>query len=161
MSGTRTINARGRLMEDGKGIAEIPIAGCVTLTQRDVRELQKAKAAIRVAADILLERLGLAPRDLARVILTGSFGGQVNLDAALGVGLVPNVERTRIELIANGAGLGAAMFLREEGFAIGEQLATRAKQVELDLDPDFNTRFVEAMGLSEDDQKVNKRFQQT
>ena len=61
--------------------------------------------------------------------------------------MVPEVDRSRIELIANGAGLGAALFLSEEGFAIGEELAVRAKHVELDLDPDFNTRFVEAMGV--------------
>jgi len=142
-----TISARGRLIRDGQGITELPIAGRVTLTQWDVRELQKAKAAIRVAADILLERLRIAPRDLSRVILTGSFGGQLNVDAAMNLGLIPPVRREKIELIANGAGLGAALFLRAEGFAIGEALAKRAQHVELDLDPDFNTRFVDAMGL--------------
>jgi uncharacterized 2Fe-2S/4Fe-4S cluster protein (DUF4445 family) len=141
------VNERGRLLQDSKGIAKMPIAGQVTLTQWDVRELQKAKAAIRVAADILLERLSIAPCALSRVILTGSFGGQLNIDAALALGLLPQVERARVELVANGAGLGAAMFLRDEGFAIGEDLAERAKHIELDLDPAFNTRFVEAMGL--------------
>jgi len=144
---TGAINARGRLLRDGRGTAEIPIAGRVTLTQRDVRELQKAKAAIRAAVDILLERLGMASEELERVILTGSFGAQLNLAAARGLGLIPNVDRSRIELIPNGAGLGAALFLRDDGFAIGEDLATRAQHIELDLDPAFNTRFVEAMEL--------------
>ncbi len=140
-----SINARGRLLQNGVGTAEMPIAGRVTLTQWDVRELQKAKAAIRVAADILLERLSIAPRDLARVILTGSFGGQLNIDAALALGLLPAVDRGRITPMANGAGLGAAMFLQDSGFAIGEELAVRTQHVELDLDPDFNKRFIEAL----------------
>ncbi len=141
------INARGRLIRDGQGIGEIPISGEVRLTQWDVRELQKAKAAIRVAVDILLERLKIAPGNLSRVILTGSFGGQLNLDAVLGLGLIPEIAREKIELVANGAGFGAAMFLRDEGFAVGNELATRAKHIELDADPEFNTRYVGAMGL--------------
>jgi len=107
-------------------MARVVINERVALTQMDVRELQKAKAAIRVAADILLEKLNIAPRDVRRVILTGSFGSQLNKDALLGIGLLPDVERARIEMVANGAGLGAALFLRDEGFARGEALAARA-----------------------------------
>lgn len=141
------VDARGRMRVDGVGVNEMPITDQVKLTQWDVRELQKAKAAIRVAADVLLERLGVTPNDLARVILTGAFGGQLNVDAALDLGLIPPVPREKIELLANGAGLGAAMFLRDDGFAIGAELAARAKHLALDLDPDFNLRFVEAMGF--------------
>ncbi len=150
------LDTSGRLVEDHgtipieegpDEIARVKINDRVALTQLDVRELQKAKAAIRVAADILMERVGVSPQDLKRVILTGSFGGQLNVDAALDLGLIPPVDRERIELIANGAGLGAAMFLRDEGLKRGEELAARAHHVELDLDPEFNMRFVEAMGL--------------
>lgn len=128
-------------------VTRVTINERVALTQLDIRELQKAKAAIRVAADLLLERAGLAPQDLSRIILTGSFGGQLNIDAALGLGLIPNVTRARIELIPNGAGRGAAQFLRDEGFRRGLDLAARAAHVELDLEPEFNERFVECMGL--------------
>lgn len=129
-------------------IMQVRLAERVALTQWDVRELQKAKAAVRVAADILMERLGVAPDDLARVIMTGSFGGQLNIDAALELGLIPPVSRERVALVANGAGLGAAQFLTDEGFRRGQSLAERAKHVELDLDPEFNQRFVESMGLN-------------
>jgi uncharacterized 2Fe-2S/4Fe-4S cluster protein (DUF4445 family) len=84
---------------------------------------------------------------LRRLILTGSFGGQLNVGAALGLGLIPPVDRARIELLPNGAGLGAALFLQEEQARAGAALAERAQHVELDLDPEFNTRYVEAMGL--------------
>lgn len=128
-------------------IARVRLNHTVVLTQMDIRELQKAKGAIRVATDIVLERLGVRPEALRRVYLTGAFGSQLNTEAVLGVGLIPNVDCTRIELAANGAGLGAAMFLRDEGLRIGEELAARTAHVELDLDPEFNTRFVESMGL--------------
>lgn len=136
-----------RIEEGEWEVMQVRLAERVALTQWDVRELQKAKGAVRVAADILMERLGVTPNDLARVILTGSFGGQLNVDAALDIGLIPPVAREKISLIANGAGLGAALFLNEDGFARGEKLAAKAKHVELDLEPEFNSRFVESMGL--------------
>ncbi len=136
------------IREGSGGIREAEISDRVRVTQGDIRELQKAKAAIRVAADLLLERLGLDAMDLKRVILTGSFGSQVYMDAVLGLGLIPPVARERIELIPNGAGLGAALFLQDAGFQLAERLATRAQHVELDLDPEFNRRFVEASSLT-------------
>lgn len=122
--------------------------GRLGLSQWDIRELQKAKGAIRAAMDILLDQLSLQPEDLDRMILTGSFGGQVDIDAVIGLGMIPPVRREVVETVANGAGLGAAMFLSDEGFAFGEYLAAKAEQVNLDLDPDFNMRYVNSMNLA-------------
>ncbi len=146
----RLVNDHAEIpIERGSGsVAHVRINERVALTQSDIRELQKAKAAIRVAADLLIERLSVAPRDLHRVILTGSFGSQLKLEALLGVGLLPPVNPARIELVANGAGLGAAIFLSNDGLARGEALAARAKHIELNSNPEFNERFVEALTLT-------------
>ncbi|MEJ2210347.1 MAG: ASKHA domain-containing protein, partial [Anaerolineae bacterium] len=117
------------------------------LTQHDVRELQKAKGAIRAAADILLDRLGLKPGDLERVILTGSFGSQLSVEAVVGLGMIPPVDLSVVEPSANGAGFGAALFLDDEEFARGERIAAAAEQVDLDMDPDFNQRYVQSLDL--------------
>jgi len=141
-----------RIREDSLGARLIPLTsdGHLSLSQWDVRELQKAKGAIRAAVDILLAELDLKPSDLERVILTGSFGGQIEIDAVLALGMIPPVRREVTETIPNGAGLGAAMFLSDEGFALGEKLAAHAEQIDLDLDPDFNMRYVNAMALTPD-----------
>jgi uncharacterized 2Fe-2S/4Fe-4S cluster protein (DUF4445 family) len=94
-------------------------------------------------------RLGLEPSDLQRVFLTGSFGSQVDTGAVVELGMIPPVEPDRVETAANGAGLGAALFLDDAEFARGEQLAVRAEQVDLDLDADFNRRYVQAMEMPE------------
>jgi uncharacterized 2Fe-2S/4Fe-4S cluster protein (DUF4445 family) len=140
----------GRLGEDRHGARLIPLTedGRLGLSQWDVRELQKAKGAIRAAMDILMAQLDLRTEDLQRMILTGSFGGQVDIDAAIELGMIPPVRREIVEPIANGAGLGAAMFLSDEGFAFGEALANRSEQIDLDLDLDFNARYVNAMSLT-------------
>jgi uncharacterized 2Fe-2S/4Fe-4S cluster protein (DUF4445 family) len=119
----------------------------LSLTQWDIRELQKAKGAIRAAIDILMEKLNLTPSDMKRVILTGSFGGQIDIDSALGLGLLPPVDHSNVEMIANGAGFGAAMFLSEEGFTLGESLAARSEQIDLDTDANFIQHYIDAMAL--------------
>ncbi len=140
-----------RIYQDAHGARCIPLRpdNELSLTQWDVRELQKAKGAIRAATDILMAQLGLEPADMERVILTGSFGGQIDIDSVLAVGMVPPVRREVVETTANGAGLGAALFLFEEGFERGERLAEQARQIDLDLDADFNTRYVDSMLLAQ------------
>ena len=117
------------------------------LTQLDIRELQKAKGAIRASIDILMDQLDLSPDDIDKVYLTGSFGGQVDVDSVLDMGMIPPVRHEVVETVANGAGLGAAMFLTDEGFAFGERLAAEAVQVDLDNDEHFNIRYANAMYL--------------
>lgn len=139
---------RASLDEHGARVLALDDDATLSLSQWDVRELQKAKGAIRAAVDILLDELDLASGDLQRLILTGSFGGQIDIDAVLSLGMIPPVPRAVVETVANGAGLGAAMFLSDEGFALGQALAARAEQIDLDLDPDFNMRYVQSMSLS-------------
>ncbi len=134
---------------DSRGVAEGEAGARVSLylTQHDIRELQKAKAAIRATLDTLLDRLGLAPADLRRLILTGSFGSQLDVEAVVGLGMIPPVARARIETSANGAGLGAALMLDEAEFARAERLAAAAEQIDLDLDPGFDRRYIESLQL--------------
>lgn len=141
-----------RLDEDARGVRRLRLTEQADghplyLTQQDVRELQKAKAAVRAAAEILMGELGLQPGDLQRLVLTGSFGSQVDVGAVVGLGMIPPVPLERVETEANGAGLGAALFLDDEEFACGERLATQARQVDLDLVPDFRRRFIGAMAM--------------
>lgn len=134
-----------RLTDNDDGAATDTVG--IALAQGDVRELQKAKGAIRSAIDILMDNLNLKPEEMRRVILTGSFGGQVDIDAVMALGMIPPVPRENVETIANGAGFGAALFLSDAGFARGEAIAARAEQIDLDLDPDFNMRYVGSLEL--------------
>jgi len=65
------------------------------------------------------------------------------------LGMIPPVAPTVIETPPNGAGLGAALFLDDEEFARGERIAARAEQVDLDLDPDFHSLYIECLAMSE------------
>ena len=141
---------KNRIDYDQHGSRRIVLTpdGDLGLTQWDIRELQKAKGAIRAAVGILMERLNLTASDLQQVILTGSFGGQIDIPSAIGIGVIPPVRQEVVKTVANGAGLGAATFLSDEGFALAEEIANHAEQVELDQDPNFISRYIQAMALS-------------
>jgi uncharacterized 2Fe-2S/4Fe-4S cluster protein (DUF4445 family) len=148
---------KDRIGTDRHGAREVRLTddGRLSLTQWDVRELQKAKGAIRAAMDTLLAQLDLGPQDLKRIILTGSFGGQIDVESARSLGMIPPAPLEIIETIPNGAGLGAAIFLSDEGFLLGEKLARRAEQIDLDQDPQFMGRYIGAMALTENVQTLD------
>jgi uncharacterized 2Fe-2S/4Fe-4S cluster protein (DUF4445 family) len=134
---------------NGRQERAIPLTadGRLYLSQWDIRELQKAKGAILATINILMGRLKLRPADLSRVILTGSFGGQIDIEAAREIGLIPPVDPQVIANIPNGAGLGAASFLSAQGWARAQSIAAQAEQIDLDTDPEFIERYVQGMSL--------------
>ena len=120
----------------------------VYLSQRDVRELQFAKAAIATGWRILLEEAGLTERDVQQVLLAGSFGSYLSPASAIRIGLVPKVPVMRVVSAGNVAGEGAKMALlslreRAGGLALLEEV----KYVELSDRADFNDRFIDQLGF--------------
>jgi uncharacterized 2Fe-2S/4Fe-4S cluster protein (DUF4445 family) len=136
------VDRRG--LEEGETGARVSLY----LTQHDIRELQKAKGAIRATMDTLLDRLDLQPGDIRRLILTGSFGSQLDMEAIVRLGMISPVPPAAIEVSANGAGLGAALMLDDIEFARAERVAAAAVQVDLDMDPGFDRRYVRSLGLT-------------
>ena len=121
-------------------------AHSIYLSQRDVRELQFAKAAIATGWNILLEETGLAPRDIQQVLLAGSFGSYLSPGNAIRLGLVPRLPVPRVVSAGNVAGEGAKMALlsmRERSGALA--LLEEVRYVELSDRADFNDRFVEQL----------------
>jgi uncharacterized 2Fe-2S/4Fe-4S cluster protein (DUF4445 family) len=127
---------------------DAPPEECVYLSQRDVRELQFAKAAISTGWSLLLDELGLAPHEVQQVLLAGSFGTYLSPAAAVRIGLVPNIALPRIVAAGNVAGEGARMVLLSLRERAGAQaLLEEVTYVELSDRADFNDRFVEQLGF--------------
>jgi uncharacterized 2Fe-2S/4Fe-4S cluster protein (DUF4445 family) len=145
----------GRLTQIGKERVFVlhwrgPAEDSIYLSQRDVRELQFAKAAIATGWHILLEEAGLTEADVKQVLLAGSFGSYLSPAAAIRIGLVPKVPVQRVVPAGNVAGEGAKMALlslreRAGGLALLEEV----RYVELSDRADFNDRFVEQLNFPE------------
>jgi uncharacterized 2Fe-2S/4Fe-4S cluster protein (DUF4445 family) len=118
----------------------------IFLSQRDVRELQFAKAAIATGWNILLEESGLQADDIQQVLLAGSFGSYLSPANAIRLGLVPRLPVLRVVSAGNVAGEGAKMALlsvRERAGALA--LLEEVRYVELSDRPDFNDAFVDQL----------------
>ena len=123
-------------------------AASVYLSQRDVRELQFAKASIATGWNILVADLGVDPADIAQVLLAGSFGAYLTPASAIRIGLVPRLPLTRIVAAGNVAGEGAkiaALSLRERAEA--QSIVREVEYVELSGRADFNDLFIDQLAF--------------
>ncbi len=120
----------------------------IVLSQKDIRELQLAKGAIKAGVQILLREMGVSAESIDRVLLAGAFGNYIKTDSAVGIGLLPPLPLERIETIGNAAGDGAKMALLSKGErARAESLAARAEHIELSTRKEFQEEFVQALTL--------------
>jgi uncharacterized 2Fe-2S/4Fe-4S cluster protein (DUF4445 family) len=120
----------------------------VYLSQRDVRELQFAKASIATGWKLLLEQLNVQEMDIQQVLLAGSFGSYLSPASAIGIGLVPKLPVMRIVSAGNVAGEGAKMVLLSQNERNGATaLLDQVEYVELSDRADFNDKFVEQLSF--------------
>jgi uncharacterized 2Fe-2S/4Fe-4S cluster protein (DUF4445 family) len=126
------------------------VDGAVYLSQRDVRELQFAKAAIATGWRLLVEDLGISETEIQQVLLAGSFGSYLSPSSAIRIGLVPKLALPRIVAAGNVAGEGAKMALLslQERHA-ADAILDEVRYIELSDRADFNDRFVEQLAFPE------------
>ncbi len=120
----------------------------ITLSQKDVRELQLAKAAIRVGIQALVEAEGLDENAIERVFIAGAFGTFIDVKSAITIGMLPNLPLERFTQVGNAAGTGARLALiskHERDKA--KWIAFQDGYIELAKIPNFNRKFAEATYL--------------
>jgi len=120
----------------------------IYLSQRDVRELQFAKASIATGWSLLCRDLGVEPGEIAQVMLGGSFGTYLTPASAVKIGLVPKLPLARIVSAGNVAGEGAkivALSVTER--AAASAILDEVEYVELSGRPDFNDLFIDQLAF--------------
>ena len=124
--------------------------GSVYVSQRDIRELQLAKAAVRTGMDSLLREEGLHAGDLDGIRLAGNFGGALDVRAAIRIGLIPAVDPEKVDVVGNAALRGAALALvsrERRDRAVQDARATTF--LELAGKPEFQAHFADSMMFTE------------
>lgn len=120
----------------------------IVLTQRDIRQLQLAKGAIRSAVETLLNIAGIDPAVLTEVYIAGAFGSHIHPESLLRIGLLPEIAANKLRPVQNSALEGAAMALfSTEVRAEAERVADRIKHVSLENDENYQDTFVKALGF--------------
>jgi uncharacterized 2Fe-2S/4Fe-4S cluster protein (DUF4445 family) len=122
----------------------------IVFCQKDVRELQLAKSAIRTGLDALLNHASLDYASVSRLYIAGGFGFNLNLESAAGIGLVPEALLPKVSRIGNSALGGAVQYLLNPGCE--ETLRSIARQsVEFNLPNDayFSVNFIDNINFAD------------
>jgi len=118
----------------------------ITLTQKDISEVQLAKAAVRTGIEALLHEMNITWEEIEEVVIAGGFGTAINPSSAIAIGMFPPLPLERFREAGNAAGTGARLALlsmsqREKA----EEIARRISYLELMTKPDFSIQFSRAL----------------
>ncbi|MCK4752427.1 MAG: DUF4445 domain-containing protein [Planctomycetes bacterium] len=120
--------------------------GKVILTQKDIRQVQLAKAAIRAGIKLLQKKLGLTDCDIKQILLAGAFGNYIRRESALRIGLLPDVPVECIRFVGNAASSGAQMVLLSQQWREKAcQLAKNIQYVEIAHEAEFSDIYTDCM----------------
>jgi uncharacterized 2Fe-2S/4Fe-4S cluster protein (DUF4445 family) len=154
-SGAFSGNARGtRIRKARSGVKEFVLVPGpdtatgrdIVLTQKDIRQIQLAKAALQGGCRILMGRLGLT--EVPKIFVAGAFGMHIDVENALAIGLFPPCDPGNIVSIGNAAGHGAYLALvnrakRNEA----ERVAQSVTHVELAREEGFQREFMKSLAI--------------
>jgi len=117
----------------------------IVITQRDVRELQLAKAAVRTGIEVLLRSKGITEKHLDQIIVAGAFGSYLDLSSAITIGMLPSLPLDRFRQVGNAAGTGARMALISRSKRLeAQELARLIGYIELSTVPGFDKIYTKA-----------------
>ena len=120
----------------------------IILTQKDIREVQLAKAAIRAGIKLLQKKIRLEDSDIKQILLAGAFGNYIRKESALRIGLLPDVPPECIHFVGNAASSGAQMLLLSRHCrTTAKKLARRIEYVEIANEPEFQAAFADSMSF--------------
>ena len=137
-----------RVVPDGRTFAYVLHDADIrlTVTQKDVRSIQLAKAALYAGVRLLLDKLGVEQVD--RIRLAGAFGSQIDVKYAMVLGLIPDCPLASVTSAGNAAGTGAHIALVDANARVEiEREVRRIEKVETAIESRFQEHFVQAMGI--------------
>ncbi len=120
----------------------------LVITEVDLDNLIRAKGAMFAGYVSLLESVGMNFEDLDRVILAGNFGAYIDLERAIAIGLLPDIDRERFFYLGNASLMGAQISLVDhKRFRERKQVSSLMTNVELSENPQFMNHYVAALFL--------------
>lgn len=132
--------------EDGFLLATTDDGDEIVLTQKDIREIQLAKSAVRAGLEVLIKRAGITYDKVKKVYIAGGFGFKINQEKATVIGMFPEELQGKIEAVGNTSLMGAIKYLHQgKNDDILEKIAEKSQEINLSMDKDFNELYVDYM----------------
>jgi uncharacterized 2Fe-2S/4Fe-4S cluster protein (DUF4445 family) len=124
----------------------------IVLTEIDIENLIRTKAAIYAGCKVLLHSVGLGFKDVEQVIIAGGFGRHLDLEKAIFIGLLPEMDIDKFIFVGNGSLLGARLLSFSKNLLKEtERIAMMMTNLELSNHPTFMNEYIAAMFLPHTD----------
>ncbi len=121
-------------------------ASGISITQKDIREIQLAKAAIAAGIKTMLHAKSIGFSDVERLVLAGGFGSFIDKHSACTIGLLPIELEDRIDVVGNAAGMGAiTLLLSDQSREVIKDITKNTEYYELSGDGFFQDQYIEEM----------------
>lgn len=132
-------------------------SGCpsdIVISEADIENLKRSKAAIYSAASVLIRHMGLSFPDVSRIFIAGGFGRRLEIENAIRIGLLPDLPRSRFHFIGNSSLAGAnRILLSGQAMAMAETLVSKITYFELSVDPGYMDEYGQALFFPHTDLK--------
>jgi len=118
----------------------------VVITEEDIENLKRSKGAIYSAVETLFKKIGLNPNELEKAYIAGGFGTCLNIDNAVTIGLLPDLDRKVYKFVGNTAVVGAHQILLScEAMKKAEEIARKITYIELSAEPKYMDEYVSSL----------------
>ncbi len=127
----------------------------LTLTEGDLDNLLRAKAAMYAGYHTLLEHVGMTMDEIENVYLAGNFGNTLDIENAVTIGLLPDVDRNKFQFVGNSSLRGASMVTRSSEILFDAERAARMMtNVEFWDNPAFMDNYMAGMFFPHTDARI-------
>ena len=147
--------SRGHLKETERGLAFLILEGKDTywghdlvITENEIASLIRTKGAVFSACRLLIKNIGQDFNNLSSVYIAGGFGRHLNIENAIRIGLIPDLDRQKFHYVGNSSLLGALlMLLSVKNRDTVENLAEKMTYIELNTEPRYMNEYTGALFL--------------
>jgi len=149
--GKADIHKRIRVGESGREFIvvfkdESDSASDIVITEADIENLKRAKAAIYSATAILVKHMNLKFSEIKKIFIAGGFGTYLDIENAIRIGLLPDLERSKFIFIGNSALAGARQtLLSYEATKTAFEIARKITYFELSVDAGYMDEYMAAL----------------
>jgi uncharacterized 2Fe-2S/4Fe-4S cluster protein (DUF4445 family) len=137
------ISAKGSIQDSKK---KIPITENIWITQKDIREMQLAVAAIKTGIKMILKENRLIKEDLDGILIAGAFGNYLSIENSMKIGLLPWIDEKKIVFIGNSSLAGAkALLLSQPARKRINAMIKKIRYLSLAKNPRFQKYFIDSL----------------
>lgn len=118
----------------------------IVINEADIENLKRSKGAIYSAASILVKHLGLEFSTILKIYIAGGFGTYLDIEKAIKIGLLPDMERSKFVFIGNSSLAGARqILLSAQAMEMADKLASKITYFELSVEPGYMEEYSQAL----------------